>query len=334
MTTIPKPYSLANGLTAKYDGWNRLVEVMDGQTVIGKYEYDGLNRRIKRGLDTQSPSSPDGVDKYIHYFYNAAWQTLETRETATETDQPETLQPNHQHAWSLRYVDAPVLRDENTDTDGLCDDARIYFLNDANFNVTTLVDTNGDAVERYVYSPYGAALVYDGTWANTRTTSSYDNVVLFTGREYDCETGLYYYRNRYYSPQLGSFVSRDPIDFEAGDLNLFRYVGNAPLVRTDPTGEHWYCLWLDNLFHCGAHDDEEKRNDTVDGICTTIGTQAPPGSEVASGAACIAEMCQPDNMENYAYRQMMVYANDPVLGPYWERVYNNIRNARQHPIQR
>ena len=235
MTTIPKPSSLANGLTATYDAWNRLVEVADGETTIATYEYDGLNRRIKKGFDSDAPSNPDGIDTYVHYYYNRAWQVVETRETDTESAEPENLQPKYQYIWSFRYIDAAILRDENTDQDSLCDDARIYYLNDANFNVTTLVDTSGDALERYVYSPYGLAAIYDGTWSNTRSTSSYDNTVLYTGREYDPETGLYQYRNRYYSAELGTFVSRDPILYQGG-INVYEYVFDSPTDRTDPSG--------------------------------------------------------------------------------------------------
>jgi len=118
MTSVPKPSSLANSLTLKWDAWNRLVEVKDGATVIGVYEYDALNRRVKRHVDSQAPGSPNGIDTYLHYFYNQAWQVLETRDTTTESDQPETLQPDWQYVWSPRYIDAAVLRDKNTDTDG------------------------------------------------------------------------------------------------------------------------------------------------------------------------------------------------------------------------
>ncbi|MBN2653812.1 MAG: RHS repeat-associated core domain-containing protein [Nitrospirae bacterium] len=53
----------------------------------------------------------------------------------------------------------------------------------------------------------------------------------FTGREYDQETGLYNYRARYYDVNTGRFVSKDPIGFSAGDVNLYRYVGNNPVNR-------------------------------------------------------------------------------------------------------
>ncbi len=244
MTTIPKPAALSDGLTATYDAWNRLVEVKDAQTVIGRYEYDGLNRRITRHIDSSAPSNPTGIDTYVHYYHNSAWQILETRQTDTPSAQPETLQPKHQYVWSRRYIDSAILRDENTGANGLCDDQRLYYLNDANFNVTALLDTAGDALERYVYSPYGVVTIYDATWTNTRSTSSYANVSLYTGRELDPETGLYYYRNRYYGAELGRFVSRDPIEYGDRDASLYRYSDDVPVTRTDPTGMMSWLDWL------------------------------------------------------------------------------------------
>ena len=108
-------------------------------------------------MDSQSPGNPNGVDAYVHFFYNQAWQELESRVSTSENTGPESLQPQYQYVWSQRYIDAPMLRDKNTDTDGLCDDERLYYLGDANFNVTTLVNTGGDALERYVYSPVRGA---------------------------------------------------------------------------------------------------------------------------------------------------------------------------------
>jgi len=55
-------------------------------------------------------------------------------------------------------------------------------------------------------------------------------------RDYDREIGLYYLRAKYYSADLGRFISRDPI-WIADDLNLYAYVGNGPVMYTDPTGE-------------------------------------------------------------------------------------------------
>lgn len=61
-------------------------------------------------------------------------------------------------------------------------------------------------------------------------------IPLSTGREWDKETGLYYYRARYYDPMEGRFISKDPIGFRGGDANLYGYVRNNPTNLTDPSG--------------------------------------------------------------------------------------------------
>ena len=58
-----------------------------------------------------------------------------------------------------------------------------------------------------------------------------ENPFLFTGREWDSELGLSYYRARYYRPSLGRFISRDPVF-----ADRYRYVGNNPLNAVDPWG--------------------------------------------------------------------------------------------------
>ena len=44
--------------------------------MIARYEYDGLNRRVKAHIDAQAPAEPNGVDHYRHFYYNASWQIL------------------------------------------------------------------------------------------------------------------------------------------------------------------------------------------------------------------------------------------------------------------
>ena len=59
---------------------------------------------------------------------------------------------------------------------------------------------------------------------------------LFTGREYQPLFGIQYSRARWYDPNLGRFMSEDPIGFKGGDINLYGYVWNSPQRFTDPTG--------------------------------------------------------------------------------------------------
>ncbi len=67
--------------------------------------------------------------------------------------------------------------------------------------------------------------------------SAFRHPYAFTGREWDAETGLYYYRARYYDPRAGRFLQEDPLGFAGGDLNVYRYVLNNPVNLVDPSGE-------------------------------------------------------------------------------------------------
>jgi len=236
MTSMPKPSDPASSITAKYDAWNRLVEVSDGGILVAKFRYDGDGRRILKMFDTDAPGDPDGLDTYEHMFLSGN-QVIETREGSGETPaQAETLQPKYQNVWSPRYIDALILRDENTDQDGLCDDARIFYLADANYNVTALIDTSGDVLERYLYSPYGEATILDADFTpDADGVSDYTNTTLYTGRGLDPATGLYYYQARYYHAGLGRFVARDVLGYEDG-MNGYQYVGGNPLAFVDPSG--------------------------------------------------------------------------------------------------
>ena len=111
----------------------------------------------------------------------------------------------------------------------------VYYIQDGNHNVTTITDSTGSVVERYSYDVYGAATITDAS-GNTLTVSGVGNRFLFTGREYLAEIGIYDYRNRVYSANLGRFLQTDPIRFEAGDINIYRYVGNGPVNGRDPLG--------------------------------------------------------------------------------------------------
>ena len=77
----------------------------------------------------------------------------------------------------------------------------------------------------------------DKSMSQIQTNASFIQPYAFSGREWDGETGLYFYRTRYYNPQEGRFLSRDPIGFAGGDYNLYGYVQNDPVNFTDPNGE-------------------------------------------------------------------------------------------------
>jgi len=145
-----------------------------------------------------------------------------------------TSVPPVQYVWSPVYVDALVLRDRDSNGDGTLDQ-RLYVMQDANYNITAIFDNAGTIVERYVYDPFGQVTVLATDWSE-RAASDFAWHYLHQGGRFDATSGLYHFRHRDYSPTLGRWTSLDPIRYEAGDVNLYRYVGNTPTVFTDPSG--------------------------------------------------------------------------------------------------
>jgi len=140
--------------------------------------------------------------------------------------------------WGTRYIDEVILRDENKDGDADCVDGadqRLYVTQDANWNVTAIVNTAGTVVERVLYDAYGKSTLYNAAWSATQASTLYNNEVLYSGYRLDPESGLYQVRNRHYHPTLGRWVRRDPVGY-AGGTNLYEYSRGRAAIMTDPMG--------------------------------------------------------------------------------------------------
>ena len=180
--------------------------------------------------------------------------------------------PKSQWVWGTRYIDDVVLRDENKDGDGDCVDGldqRHYYTQDANFNVTALLDTAGTVVERVLYDAYGKSTLWNAAWSVNQASTLYNNEVLYTGYRLDPESGIYQVRHRHYHPTLGRWVQRDPIGYHDG-MGLYGYVRNNPLKYGDPEGlqggdpdvETWkskYPLNLKSINNCPKYLEEKLR---------------------------------------------------------------------------
>jgi len=102
---------------------------------------------------------------------------------------------------------------------------------------TRTTGENCTASESWTRTKY----TYDSFGKLTASTGSLVNPFQYTARESDSETGLYYYRARYYEATSGRFVSEDPIGFGGGDLNLYAYVGGDATLKVDPSGHQLIC---------------------------------------------------------------------------------------------
>ena len=108
-----------------------------------------------------------------------------------------------------------------------------FFHYDRRFNVVALSSGAGNIVERYAYSGYGETTIFNGAGTSTRSVSSYGNEYTFTGRRLDEDTGLHYFRARYYSSDHGRFYGRDPLGYVDGASLYGSYFG---VDDVDPSG--------------------------------------------------------------------------------------------------
>ncbi len=208
-----------------WDAENRLVKasprVLITDSRIYEYEYDYIGRRIKK--TEQRHTMPMSTWTMRTFGYDG-WNLIRER---VELDG--TVSTN-QYVWGLDLTVSlqaaggvgGLLAISSPDADFL---TPAY---DANGNLTDLVDVDGNVVSHCAYDPYG------NTIAQSDTQEDF-NPVRFSSKYCDGETGFYYYGFRFYSPQLGRWLSRDPIE-EEGGVNILSFLMNSPLGMHDYIG--------------------------------------------------------------------------------------------------
>jgi RHS repeat-associated protein len=187
-----------------WDYENRLSSVSlpsSGGTIA--FKYDPTGRRIQKTFTTGSTTT--------NYLYDEANDIEEVNASGsilaryTQTQSP----------------DEPLAESRSGTTS--------FYEADDLGSVTSLSNSAGTIANSYTYDSFGKL---------TASTGSITNSLQYTGRDFDSETGLRYYRARSYNPTVGRFISEDPIELHGG-INLYAYVGNNPVSRIDPFGLDW-----------------------------------------------------------------------------------------------
>ena len=173
-------------------------------------------------------------------FLGLPWQiqlAWTLKQTSEEYDEDDFFRAKYVHS---QNVDEPVRmeRPESPHTNNAYARQEFYFHRDRLGNITEITDFEGTVVQSYVYDAFGKVTIYDkdGNEITPSSSNYLETPYAFTGRELDAETGLYFYRARYYDPNLGRFISEDPIAFLSSDTNFYRYIFNSPVNLTDPSG--------------------------------------------------------------------------------------------------
>ena len=191
--------------TYQYNTENMLVQAETPSAVI-KYQYDGFGRRISKTVNGV-------VTKYVY----------DNADILFELDEGDTIRARYTHGPG---IDEPISVDRDTDGDGVMD-ATYYYHRDGLGSIVAMTDDTGDIAQTYIYDAFGRIV---------QKTGSIKNPYTYTGREWDEETGLYYYRARYYNAETGRWMTKDPIGFAGGDANFYVYVMNNPINTIDPLG--------------------------------------------------------------------------------------------------
>jgi RHS repeat-associated protein len=185
--------------TYSYDASNQLVAVTLPDGAVTSYRYDGLGRRTEKSQGASVRRFVyDGVDLVLEFD---ALNALQARSVpGDEPDRPFASQGGG----ATSFLHADLLGSVRWGTGAAGD---------------VLWSADYDAYGNYQQDPSPAAAP-----------------IGFTGREWDSESGFWFYRSRHYDPSTGAFLSPDRIGFLSGDFNLYRYVRNDPVNNTDPTG--------------------------------------------------------------------------------------------------
>ena len=187
--------------TYTYDGENRLVKAdktTGATTITSTFKYDPFGNRIEK--------TANGVTtKYLYDGTNILY----------EYDGSNAITARYTHNLT---IDDPL---------GLEKGGKLYaYHKDTLDSIRAITDSTQAIINTYSYDSFG----------NMTQTGTLSQPYAYTGRELDKETGLYYYRARYYDPSIGRFLQKDPISFAGGDWNLYGYVQNNPINFIDPYG--------------------------------------------------------------------------------------------------
>jgi RHS repeat-associated protein len=194
-----------SGGTTNYtwDYENRLASVaLPGTSGSITFKYDPFGRRIQKAFTQNSTTTTS------NYLYDGS-------NTVADIDQNGNVLARYA---ATQNIDEPLAELRSGTTS--------YYEADGLGSVTSLTSGTGAIANTYTYDSFGKL---------TASTGSITNRFQYTAREFDAESGLYYYRARYYDSTPGRFLSEDLIGVDEG-WNLYAYVSNRPLTSTDPSG--------------------------------------------------------------------------------------------------
>jgi len=209
-----------------WDHRNRLTKVASFADYTGysgaeadeiyEYTYDYLDRRIRKTADTDGDGTPESYAYNIHRGDDLALEITDQDGLAGGTYSP---QMSHRYMYGQAVDQILAVEDDQ--------EAVLWGLPDHEGTIRDVIDSTGNLDSHRDFDAFGRLV--DGAIAE-------DFAFGFTGRPWDDDVDLYDFRARLYDPEVGRFASEDPSGFAGGDMNLYRYANNSPVMYVDPSG--------------------------------------------------------------------------------------------------
>jgi RHS repeat-associated protein len=234
----------------RYDTQNRLVEVLDASSgpsrLVARYGYDPLDRRIWKEQYRDKAAALLPQAKRTYYLYADEGLIAEATQDITlgagdvvtassaSTGTP-TITTQYGPTPNSEFgTDVLFIKTKNT----AGQDIFAYYHRDHLGTPVQATDRAGNVVWSASYNVFGQASITTPTPGSTSGVANYGTItsnIRLPGQYLDDETGLHYNFHRYYDPQIGRYVTSDPIKL-LGGLNFYSYVAGNPLSNIDPTG--------------------------------------------------------------------------------------------------
>ena len=185
----------------EYDADNKLVRVVSPSNTAN-YRYDGLGRRVEKEVIAGTTT----VTKYVY----------DNEDILLELNGANQIVARYTHGPG---IDEPLIMEKNNQS--------FFYHADGLGSITELTNQSGTVAQRYTYSSFGKI--------ESQLDANFLQLYGYTAREFDSESGLNFYRSRYYDSSVGRFIQQDLIGFSGG-TNFYTYVGNNPVYFVDPLG--------------------------------------------------------------------------------------------------
>ena len=242
---VEKEYDYSYNDDDEFDALTRIKDIKNNKTYYITYDANKCGQPIKMWLKGKEQNllwedkNLIQIGEHIKYSYNTEGirTKKETEEGTTEYSLIGSKIMKMEKVTSSGKITMYFTYDQRDELQSVTESNKeYYYIKDITGNIIKIKDEEGNSIVEYKYDAYGKV---EKTIIENNNVSKY-NPFIYKGYYYDEETELYYCNTRYYSPEIGRWISIDDVDYldpeSVSGLNLYCYCMNDPINKYDPSG--------------------------------------------------------------------------------------------------